>query len=121
MTLGTRGDVEEIQKVQDEEGNLVPPSNANIDGNRDSLEAFQYSTGGTTPEALDAYDVPHGVDVLVLYQPTNSDVVRVGSESEQPVILEGTGQGVSLAVTDTSEIHVHTPTAGDSVGVLFEK
>jgi hypothetical protein len=89
-------------------------------GNQPGVGAFTHSTSGTTAESLPANPVPDGVEVVVQARPDNTDPVYIGDSAEQAAIIEGT-QAVTLAVEDTSAIHVRTPTAGDTVGVLFEE
>ena len=127
MSLETDTNVEEMRQVQTEDGDTTQPTNVDEQkaireslSNQDSLEAFEFSTGSTDPEPLPANEVPDGIEVLVTYLPDNGDIVNVGSEAAQPATLAGSGQGVWLRVSDTSEIYVQTPTAGDGVGVLFE-
>lgn len=127
MTLDTNSDVEEVRKVQDENGGKQPPANqaeqaktnARL-GNHDALKQFVYTTGGTAAEPLDAKTVPNGVEVLVEYKEGNAGNVYVGDDTTQQSALTAVGQGRTFAVTDTSHIYIRTPTGGDGVVVTFE-
>lgn len=128
MSLETETQVDQLTTVEDENGKSVPPANENQQeqirdrlGNFGGVAAFEYTTGGTAAEALDAHDVPDGVEVVISYLAGNSDVVNVGNSQAQPVTLTGPGQAVTLRVDDTSTVYIQTPTAGDGVGVLFEE
>jgi hypothetical protein len=127
MTLDTNTNVEEMRQVQDGDGDTVPPANENEQQriaeaveNEDGLSAFEHATSGTTPEPLPSNPVPEGIEVLVTYAVGNGDVVYVGDSGTQPVPLTDVGLGVTLNVTNTDQIYIQTPTAGDSVAVLFE-
>jgi len=126
MGLDTNAQVERINVVQDSQGNDVAPATEQSQkalqaalGNQDSLTAFEYSTGGTTEESLTTHPVPDGVEVLLYAKDGNSDFVWIGDDTSQPIPLKQ-GGSLTLAVSDTAAIYVQTPTAGDTVGVLFE-
>lgn len=90
-------------------------------GNWDTLDGFTYSTTSTNVEALPSHDVPDGVTVLVTYGRGNAGDVYVGTTDVQPATLSADAHSFAANVTDTAEVHVRTPNAGDSVGVLFER
>jgi hypothetical protein len=127
MPVDTKTEVEEIQNVQDQNGDKQAPTNEqrqkeieNSLGNHDGLTAEEYTTGSTDPEALPSHSVPDGVTVLVTYKPGNGSDVYVGDDSAQPVALTQVGQGVGFDVTDTADIYIQTVNAGDGVGLIFE-
>ncbi|MFT4921051.1 MAG: hypothetical protein ACI8XM_000244 [Haloarculaceae archaeon] len=127
MSLDTETEVEEIRTVTDDTGAKKSPSNtaeqqriAAAVENQPDVGAFEHATAGTAAESLPANPVPQGVKVLVQARPGNTDPVYVGDSTAQPAIIKGT-KAVTLKVTDTSAIYIQTPTAGDSVGVLFEE
>lgn len=120
MTLYSNSEVEEMKKVQDKDGNSVPPANANQLGNFSGLEQFVYSTSTTSAEALDSKTVPEGVTVLVEYNEGNAGTVYVGDSTTQASPLAAVGDGRAFRVNDTSTIYVQTPTSGDGVVVSFE-
>jgi hypothetical protein len=127
MGLDTNTEVQQIRKVQNEEGDQVSPATekqqmeiADRVGNYGDLTQFEYTTDGTEAEALSANAVPEGVEVLVEYREANSGNAYVGDDSTQMSPLTQVGDGRTFEVTDTSLIHVRTPTAGDGVIVTFE-
>jgi len=127
MSLETDTQVEQVRQVQNENGDLVSPADGEKQkeindrlGNHDGLTQFVYQTDGTDAEALDAESVPDGVTVLVEYKQGNDGSVYVGDESTQESPLTAVGQSLEFGVTDTSIIHIRTPTAGDGVVVTFE-
>jgi len=126
MGLFTLGKIERLRGVVDRAGDFRPAANADLQeairdflGNRDGLTQFVYTTSSTDAEALDSKSVPGGVEALVEYQQGNSGTVYVGDESTQEIALAANGQGRGFRVSDTSDIHVRTPTAGDGVVVTF--
>jgi len=126
MVIETTADVDSIKKVFDRENNPVAPSTEQLQqllldavGNPDGLSAFEYSTSGTDAEALDSYAVPDGVEVLLYAPDSNGGWVYVGDDGTQPVPIKPGGT-LTLGVGDTGAIYVQTPTAGDTVGVLYE-
>lgn len=127
MGIETRATITEQETVQTGDGDSAPPANENQQEriaealeNEDGLQAFEHATSGTTAEALPSNTVPEGIEVLVTYAAGNSDVVFVGDANSQVVPLTGVGLGVTVNVTNTDQIYIQTPTAGDSVAVLFE-
>ena len=127
MGLDTNTEVQQIRKVQNEQGEQVSPATENQQkeiadrvGNHTGLTQIEYTTAGTDAEALPSYAVPDGVEVLVEYREANSGNVYVGDDTTQKAALTGVGDGRSFPVTDTSLIHIRTPTAGDGVIVMFE-
>ncbi|SFR59679.1 hypothetical protein [Halorubrum sodomense] len=127
MGLDTNTEVQQIRKVQNEQGEQVSPATENQQkeiadrvGNHDGLTQFTYSTGSTSAEALPSNAVPDGVEVLVEWKETNAGNVYVGDSDTQEAALTGVGDGRTFRVSDTSVIHVRTPTAGDAVVVTFE-
>ena len=127
MGLDTNTEVQQIRKVQNEQGEQVSPATENQQqeiadrvGNHGGLTQIEYTTGGTEAEPLPAQDVPDGVKVLVEYREANSGNVYVGDASTQLSALAQIGDFRSFPVTDTSLIYVRTPTAGDGVIVTFE-
>ncbi|EMA57162.1 hypothetical protein [Halorubrum lipolyticum] len=127
MGLDTNTEVQQIRKVQNEQGDQVSPATekqqmeiADRVGNHDGLTQIEVTTSGTDPEALPARDVPDGVEVLVEYREANSGNVYVGDENTQLSALAQIGDGRQFPVTDTSLIYIRTPTAGDGVIVTFE-
>jgi hypothetical protein len=128
MGLDTNTDVEKIQTVQDDNGSAVPPANATEQqatndrlGNRDTLDSLSHTTGGTNAEALPSKTVPEGVTPLVVADTGNADTVFVGTADHQPVPLASAKDSFASNVRDTSEIYVRTPSAGDTVFVLWER
>ncbi|WP_418283911.1 hypothetical protein [Halorubrum sp. DTA46] len=127
MALDTNTEVEQIRKVQNEQGEQVSPATeqqqmeiADSVGNHDDLTQFVHETSGTTAEPLPSHAVPDGVTVLVEWKETNSGNVYIGDDTTQHSALTQVGDGRLFPVTDTSTIHVRTPTAGDAVVVMFE-
>ena len=127
MGLDTNTEVQQIRKVQNEQGDQVSPATekqqmeiADRVGNHDGLTQIEVTTNGTDPEALPARDVPDGVEVLVEYREANSGNVYVGDESTQLSALAQIGDFRQFPVRDTSLIYIRTPTAGDGVIVTFE-
>ncbi|QKY16401.1 hypothetical protein [Halorubrum sp. CBA1229] len=127
MGLDTNTEVQQIRKVQNEQGEQVSPATENqqqriaeASENYGGLSQIEYTTDSTTAEPLPSIDVPHGVTVLVEYREANSGNAYVGDENTQKAALTGVGDGRGFEVTDTSLIHVRTPTAGDGVIVTFE-
>lgn len=127
MALETETDVEEVRRVQDENGSTQAPANEKRQKeisesvtNADTVEQFVHSTDGDTPEALPSHAVPDGISVLVEWAEGNSGNVYVGGSETQQAPLTQVGDGRIFPVTDTSAIHVRTPTAGDAVVVTFE-
>ena len=127
MPLLTSGQIDKLRGVVDRAGDFRPAADADKQeeirdrlGNQDGLTQEVYSTSGTTAEALDAYSVPDGVEVLVEYAEGNAGNVYVGNDTSQQSALTAVGQGRTFGVSDTSHIYVRTPTAGDSVVVTFE-
>jgi hypothetical protein len=128
MALDTTTDVDQISSVVDEQGNSQSPANESEQqkanerlGNRDTLKADAHSTDGTSAEPLPQHKVPEGVTPLVVAHTGNADTVFVGDSNHQPVPLASAKDSFSSPVRDTSEIYVRTPTAGDTVYVLWEK
>ncbi len=127
MPVETSTEVEELRGVQNDDGELDRPANESEQqktndrlGNQPKVEAFEYSTSSTDAEALPSNDVPEGVEVVVLYSPSNAGNVFVGNADDQVVPLTGVGQAVSYRVENTDAIHIRTPNASDGVGVTFE-
>ncbi|GAA0648782.1 hypothetical protein [Salarchaeum japonicum] len=127
MGLETQADVDDIQRVTDENGDPQPPANTveqqktnQALGNRGSVTQFVHSTDGTTGEPLPSHSVPDGVTVLVEYKQGNGGTVYVGNSDTQESPLTAVGQGRTFAVANTDTIYVRTPTAGDAVVVTFE-
>lgn len=127
MGLDTNTKVQQIRKVQNEEGDQVSPATeqrqieiADRVGNYDGLQQIEVTTDGTDAEPLPAHTVPEGVKVLVEYREANSGNVYVGDETTQMSPLAQVGDFRLFPVTDTSLIHIRTPTAGDGAIVTFE-
>ena len=127
MGLDTNTEVQQIRKVQNEQGDQVSPATekqqmeiAERVGNHDGLKQIEVTTDGTAPEALPAHAVPQGVEVLVEYRMANGSDVFVGDAETQLSALTGVGDGRTFPVSDTSLIYVRTPNAGDGVIVTFE-
>ncbi|QLG27716.1 hypothetical protein HUG10_09195 [Halorarum halophilum] len=127
MVLDTTAEVGKVQAVRDRDGNARPAADADNQrelqdrvGNFDGLKQVVHQTSGDTAEILPSHSVPHGVEVLVEYRQGNSGAVFVGDADTQAAALTAAGQGRTFRVTDTSLIHVRTPTAGDEVVVTFE-
>ncbi|TKX70952.1 hypothetical protein [Halorubrum sp. GN11GM_10-3_MGM] len=127
MGLDTNTEVQQIRKVQNEQGNQVSPATENQQkeiagrlGNWNDLEQIEFTTDGTNAEPLPDNEVPQGVEILVEYREANSGNVYVGDDSTQLAPLTQVGDGRSFEVTETSLIYVRTPTAGDGVIVTFE-
>ena len=79
MPLGTNTEVEQIRKVQNEDGDQVSPATekqqmeiADKVGNYDGLQQIEVTNEGTDAEPLPANAVPEGVQVLVEYREANS-------------------------------------------------
>ena len=127
MGLDTNTEVQQIRKVQNEQGEQVSPATENQQKriaeaaeNNNGLTQLEVTTDGTAAEALPSFAVPDGVEVLVEYREANSGNVYVGDDTTQKAALTGVGDGRSFPVTDTSLIYIRTPTAGDGVIVTFE-
>jgi hypothetical protein len=127
MGLDTNTEVQQLRKVQNEQGDQVSPATENQQaeiadrvGNRGGLKQIEYTTDGTNPESLPSNEVPEGVEVLVEYREANSGNTYVGDDSTQQAPLTQVGDGRTFDVTDTSLIYIRTPTAGDGVVVTFE-
>jgi len=127
MPLLTSGQIEKLRGVVDRAGDFRPPANADEQaktndrlGNFNGLEQFVYTTSGTTAEPLASKTVPEGVTVLVEYAEGNAGNVYLGDADTQQAPLTAVGSGREFRVSDTSAIHVRTPTSGDSVVVSFE-
>lgn len=120
MSLETETQVDQIKRVENEDGNSVPPANAEIQGNRDTLEGFTHSTSGTDPEPLPSHAVPDGVAVFVHPLSTNADVVRIGPEGAVTYPLASSDAAYTTQVSDTSALYVKTPNSGDGVAVHWE-
>jgi len=127
MGLDTNTEVQQIRKVQNEQGEQVSPATENQQkeiadrvGNHNGLTQIEFTTSEIDPEPLPANSVPDGVEVLVEYREANAGNVYLGDDSTQKAALTGVGDGRGFEVTDTSLIYVRTPTAGDGVIVTFE-
>jgi len=125
MPVESETSVEKIERVKDNQGNAQPAANEKQQqktndrlGNWDSVYGFTYSTESTNAEQLPANAVPNGTDVLIQADPGNSGRVYIGNDTDQPVSIAPEGTA-TVPVTDTSAIHVRTPTSGDSVGVFW--
>lgn len=122
MPLETETDVEEVRRVQDEDGNVQAASNekhqkriAKASENYDGLKQIEVTTAGTEPEALPSHTVPEGHQVLVEYRQANASDVYVGGPETQLSALVQVGDGRTYRIRDTAEIYVRTPSAGDGV------
>lgn len=128
MSLDTKTKIQEVQEAIDKDGNSAHAAtderleDVRQQGvNRSGLQNFAFDTQSTDPEQMPNQDVPDGVDVSLIYYPTNSGVVWVGDADAQEVPLTDTGQAVSLAVDNTNALYIQTPNVGDGVTVVFER
>ncbi|MFD1588717.1 hypothetical protein ACFR9U_17195 [Halorientalis brevis] len=128
MPTETTTEIEAIKEALDKDGNEAHAATderlesvREQGANKDALPTFAYSTSGTAAEQLPSNSVPDGVDVSIIYYPSNSGIVWVGDSDAQEVPLTGEGQAFSAAVADTNAIWVQTPNAGDTVTVVFER
>lgn len=99
----------------------LPPMT--LEGNRqnaDSITQETVTTSGTSAEALPRIDVPDGFDVLIGYLDSNSGNVFVGDDTTQQQRLASPSDVLTFGVSDTSEINIRTPTAGDGVVITAE-
>lgn len=126
MGLETNTDVDDIDGVQDRNGDVRPAANADKQDrviqaveNQDSLSAGSYSTSSTNVEQLPSQSIPDGVEVAIQAKNGNTGAVFVGTSNETPIRLSP-NSNVSLAVTDLSLVHIQTPNSGDGIGYIFE-
>ncbi|PSQ06129.1 hypothetical protein BRC97_07050 [Halobacteriales archaeon QS_6_71_20] len=125
MTLDTNTDVEEVRKVQDEQGNKQAPANQSEQattnarlGNADGVFAdkIQPSTGG---ELLPSHAVKQGREVLLLADPANSGPIYVGPDGAASVPLSK-GNGMTFAVSNTDALAVKADSSGDTLHIIGE-
>lgn len=126
MTLGTRGEVEEIKKVQNQQGERASPANeeqqkrvAQAVENQDTLSAGSYSTDSTNAKELPSESIPEGVEVAIQALNDNDGAVYVGDSDSQDVRL-APGDSITLGVTNLDLVYIQTPTGGDGVGYIYE-
>ncbi|GGN97634.1 hypothetical protein [Haloarcula pellucida] len=127
MGLDTRAEVGELQTVQNEDGDKVPPANESHQqairdavGNPDGATIQTYSTSGTTPEPLPDLTIPDGVTALIVYLPGNSGDVYLGDDADQFVPLTDAGHVFSWEGSNVNDLYIKTNSAGDGVGIIFE-
>jgi len=141
MPVDVDASVDNLEGVEDAEGNVQPAANASEQqttnslleavktvlqgirsavGSSDSLATERYETSGTTAEQLPAGDVKAGGTVLVVALRSNSGSVYVGDDTHQPVTLAESTDAFAAEVSDPSSLWIRTPQAGDGVGVVFE-
>lgn len=118
MGLETNTEVDKIEAVNDRNGDLRPPANAdqlgNFGGGVDG-EATDNGTGSTLSDNA----VPEGVKVLVQAKRGNGSPVKVGLTSS-PTISVPAGGSVTYRVENTNQINVVAGTAGDGVNFTAE-
>jgi len=120
MPLETSGNIDEIAGVTDQEGEPAAPATNEAQGNWDTLDGVQYTTNGTGEEQLPSNDVPDGATVLVHPLPSNADVVNVGPAGVVTYPLADAVATYTAKVSNTDQITVQTPSAGDGVAVHWE-
>jgi len=141
MPVEVDASVDNLEGVEDGEGNVQPAANATEQektnsllntiktvlqsilgavGSSDSVTTERVETSGTTPEQLPAGDVKAGGTVLVVPLRSNSGSVYVGDDTHQPVTLAESTDAFSAEVSDPSSLWIRTPQAGDGVGVGYE-
>jgi len=127
MALETETEVGELRRVQDGDGNKVPPANEQVQreirnqgANHDDVidEQFAVDEAGVA-ESLPDQPVPDGVSVAITYDPSNNGVVFVGDGSPS-FPLTDVGQGVEMRVSNLNALSVEAPNAGDGVRYLVE-
>jgi hypothetical protein len=99
----------------------LPPMT--LEGNRqnaDSITQQTVTTSSTSAEALPRIDVPDGFDTLITPLSGNTGDVFIGDATTQSVIISKPGDTFTTAVSDTSEVFIQTPTAGDGVALTVE-
>lgn len=120
MAIENRGRVEEIETVQDPDGNPAKPANAAAQGDFPNLMGDSYTTGSTTEEQLPSNEIPVGSEVMVIYDSGNASNVYVGPQGHTAFPLMAEGDYFTTQVNDTSEIYVQADNAGDSVTLVWE-
>jgi hypothetical protein len=86
--------------------------------NRDNVFSQQVSVG-TTPGTLPAQDVPDGFDVTLKASGSNADSILVGGTSSPQFPLNA-GEGLSLSVTDVSDIVAEASSGTQTLFVVVE-
>jgi len=126
MTLGTRGEVEEIKKVQNQKGERASPANeaqqkrlAEVLGNQSSLSAGSYSTSSTSAEQLPSESIPEGISVVIQANNANTGAVFVGTSSAQPIRL-APNESATFSLTNLDLVNIQTPNSGDGIGYIYE-
>lgn len=125
MGLETTAEVDTIEAVEDRDGAVRPPANADEQAEtNDRLGNFpdgvdgdesDDATGSTLPDG----PVPEGVDVVVQAQFGNESRIRVGLSSDPTMELRP-GQSITYRVQDTGQIHIRANNAGDGVNYTHE-
>jgi len=126
MSLETETDVEQMRKVQDEQGDQQPPANQAEQaetnqklGNADAVfsDELEPSTAG---ESLPSHTVEEGKEVLLLADPANGGIIYVGEPGSPSVPLTG-GNGVTLQVTNTDLIDARASETGQTLHLIAEE
>jgi len=86
--------------------------------NRDNVFSAQVSVG-TTAGALPAQDVPDGFETSLKASGSNSDAILIGGTSSPQFPLSA-GEGLSLSVTDVSEIVAEANSGTQTLFVVVE-
>jgi hypothetical protein len=118
MGLKQYGDIEKIDAVQDRNGEVRPPANA------DQLGNFASGVDGavsddTTGSTLPDQPIPHGVEAVVQAQFGNQARIKVGL-TDSPTVELPPGQSVQYRVQNLSQIHIVAQTDGDRVAFTAE-
>lgn len=133
MGLETNTDVDEIDAVQDRNGDRRPAADADKQvtanaelaeanqklGNADAVfsDEFAPSTNG---ESLPAHSVAEGKEVLVYADPANGGIIYVGPTGAPSVPLGG-GKGLTLQVTNTDLLDAQASEAGQTLHIIGEE
>ena len=127
MALETETEVGELRRVQDGNGDKVPPANEVVQrairdqgSNHPTVIDEQHTVNEAgVAESLPDQPIPDGVEVAITYDPSNSGVVYVGG-GDPSVPLTDVGQGVEMRVENLNALSIRAPNVGDGVRYLVE-
>ena len=125
MPVETDTEVEQLRKVQNEQGERVSPATeerqakiAETLGNRVGVTTGLVQPADGTAVTLPSNPVPDGQEVLVQGAATNDGLVFVGDADSQPVALRA-AQGLQIPVTNTDQIAIKCPTTDDAAAFIL--
>ncbi|WP_435119083.1 hypothetical protein [Halolamina sp. C58] len=133
MVLDTTADVDTIEAVEDRDGAVRPPANADLQdqiiaalaelndhtGNAEDVFAAKLQPA-TDGDILPSHAVDDGSEVMLLADPANAGPIYVGPTGSATVPLSK-GNGITFGVENTELLEAMASNAGDVLHVIGEE